>query len=50
MVLHDFLHSWGQILRNPGLAITATLILALRIGGNYAIFSMVSTVLVRPLP
>ncbi len=49
MLLHDARYGFRQVFRRPGLTLTATLTLALGIGGNSAIFSAIDAVLLRPL-
>ncbi len=49
-LMHDFRSTTRAFLQHPGFVITTTLILALGIGANATIFSVVNAVLVRPLP
>lgn len=49
-LLPDLLQGFRQLRRNPGVTLTALLALALAIGANSAMFSVVDTVLLRPLP
>jgi predicted permease len=49
-LLRDFRHGMGSVARDPGFAAVAIGLLALGIGANSAMFSIVDAVLLKPLP
>ena len=50
MLWHHVRHSFRMIVREPAFSAAAVLTLALGVGANVAVFAVVESVLLRPLP
>jgi predicted permease len=49
-LVQDLRFSWRQLIKNPGFASTAIVVLALGMGASVAIFAFVDAALIKPLP
>ena len=50
MIVDDLKYGWRQLVKAPGFSLTAILTLALAIGANTAVFSLVDAVLLKSIP
>src|SRR5438067_9801542 len=49
-IARDIRHAWRLLRRTRGFTLTAVAVLAISIGANTAVFSVINSLLLRPLP
>ena len=49
-ILEDLRYGFRALVKNPAVALVAVLSLALGVGANTTIFTLVNAILLRPLP
>ena len=49
-IARDIRHAWRLLRRTRGFTVTAIAVLAISIGANTAVFSVINSLLLRPLP